>query len=86
MTESGQRYQDEPCEGRIVVGVSGSLVVGAGSGGRLRRGLRRSVTAYCVKHAGCPVLAVPRPVLQRELGALHRRNAWHLPGRPVPRR
>ncbi|MER5639103.1 universal stress protein [Kitasatospora sp. NPDC002227] len=60
------------------------LVVGAGSGSRLRRGLRPSVTAYCVKHASCPVLAVPRPGLQRELEALHRRNAWHLPTAPAP--
>ncbi|GAA2157427.1 hypothetical protein GCM10009760_59610 [Kitasatospora kazusensis] len=54
------------------------LAVGAGSGSRLRRGLRSSVTAYCVKHAACPVLVVPQPMLQRELEALHRRNLWHL--------
>ncbi|MFJ1708043.1 universal stress protein [Kitasatospora sp. NPDC088346] len=56
------------------------LVVGAG-GGLLRRGLRPSVTAYCVRRAGCPVLAVPRPALQRDLADLHRRNRWHLPAR-----
>ncbi|MFE9428489.1 universal stress protein [Kitasatospora sp. NPDC006697] len=36
----------------LVLGTSRSL---------LRRGLRRSVTAHCVRHAGCPVLAVPAP-------------------------
>ncbi|WP_281292795.1 universal stress protein [Kitasatospora viridis] len=36
------------------------LVVGAGRG-LLRRGLRRSVTAHCLRHAGCPVLTVPGP-------------------------
>ncbi|WP_329493493.1 universal stress protein [Kitasatospora herbaricolor] len=55
------------------------LVVGAGGGSLLRRGLRPSVTAHCVKHASCPVLAVPRPPLHRELAAIHRRIAWHLP-------
>ncbi|MFC8450094.1 universal stress protein [Kitasatospora sp. NPDC057223] len=69
---------------RIAADPGDVLVVGAGSGGWLHRGLRPSVTAYCVRHAGCPVLAVPRPVLQRELEALHRRNAWHLPSRSVP--
>ncbi|GAA1261204.1 universal stress protein [Kitasatospora nipponensis] len=54
------------------------LVVGAGSGGVLRRVLRPSVTRHCVEHARCPVVAVPRPTLQRELEALHRRNSWHL--------
>ncbi|GAA0673399.1 hypothetical protein GCM10010193_27660 [Kitasatospora atroaurantiaca] len=61
------------------------LVVGAGSGW-LRRGLRPSVSAYCVKHAACPVLAVPRPTLQRELETFRRRNAWHLPTEPAPSR
>ncbi|MBV6698965.1 universal stress protein [Kitasatospora aureofaciens] len=48
------------------------LVLGAGSRGRLARVLRPSVTAYCVRHATCPVLAVPKPPLQRELEALER--------------
>ncbi|MCX5208812.1 universal stress protein [Kitasatospora sp. NBC_00240] len=60
------------------------LVVGTGTGSWLRRGLRPSVTAYCVWHAACPVLAVPRPALQRELETLHRRNFWHLPTEPAP--
>ncbi|MEV4616874.1 universal stress protein [Kitasatospora sp. NPDC049258] len=61
------------------------LVVGAG-GGLLRRGLRPSVTGYCVRRAGCAVLAVPRPVLQHDLAELHRRNRWHLPAEPLPSR
>ncbi|MEV7022593.1 universal stress protein [Kitasatospora sp. NPDC093558] len=48
------------------------LVLGAGSRGRLGRLLWPSVTAYCVRHATCPVLAVPKPPLQRELEALER--------------
>ncbi|MFF4926383.1 universal stress protein [Kitasatospora sp. NPDC001261] len=49
------------------------LVLGAGrERGRLARLVRPSVTAYCVRHAACPVLAVPRPPLQRELEALER--------------
>ncbi|WP_457033341.1 universal stress protein [Kitasatospora sp. P5_F3] len=60
------------------------LVLGAGSGSWLRRGLRPSVTAYCVKRAACPTLVVPQPTLQRELEALHRRNLWHLPSAPAP--
>ncbi|MFF2351458.1 universal stress protein [Kitasatospora sp. NPDC058115] len=48
------------------------LVLGAGSRGALARALRPSVTAYCTRHAGCPVLAVPKPPLQRELEALRR--------------
>lgn len=62
------------------------LVVGAGGGSALRRFLRPSVTAYCVKHAGCPVLAVPRPALQRELAQFERRTTWHLPLETVPSR
>ncbi|MFC9330173.1 universal stress protein [Kitasatospora sp. NPDC057015] len=62
------------------------LVVGAGGGSLLRRGLRPSVTAHCVRHASCPVLAVPRPSLHRELEAFHRRNVWHLPTTPAPSR
>ncbi|MEV7929286.1 universal stress protein [Kitasatospora sp. NPDC088779] len=49
------------------------LVLGAGSSrGCLSRALRPSVTAYCVRHASCPVLAVPRPPLQRDLEAMER--------------
>ncbi|GAA2230930.1 MULTISPECIES: universal stress protein [Kitasatospora] len=49
------------------------LVIGAGHGSRLRP----SVARYCLRHATCPVLAVPRPELQRELE--HRRY-WPLRG------
>ncbi|WP_228718107.1 universal stress protein [Kitasatospora acidiphila] len=59
------------------------LVLGA-SGSLLRRGLRRSVVSYCVEHAVCPVLAVPRPALQHELESLRRRHLWHLPTEPLP--
>ncbi|MGA5821661.1 universal stress protein [Kitasatospora sp. NPDC094028] len=49
------------------------LVLGAGhERGRLSRLLRPSVAAYCVRHAACPVLTVPRPALQRDLEALER--------------
>ncbi|MER6398295.1 universal stress protein [Kitasatospora sp. NPDC001603] len=50
------------------------LVLGAGGRGALARALRPSVTAYCVRHAACPVLAVPRPPLQRDLEALERHH------------
>ncbi|WP_316525385.1 universal stress protein [Kitasatospora brasiliensis] len=49
------------------------LVLGAGrERGRLARLVHPSVTAYCVRHASCPVLAVPHPPLQRDLEALER--------------
>ncbi|MEV7188451.1 universal stress protein [Kitasatospora sp. NPDC093102] len=58
------------------------LVLGAGrERGRLARLVHPSTTAYCVRHATCPVLAVPRPPLQRELEALER--AHGLPREPV---
>ncbi|MEU1506195.1 universal stress protein [Kitasatospora sp. NPDC005748] len=50
------------------------LVLGAGGRGALARALRPSVTAYCVRHAACPVLAVPKPPLQRDLEALERHH------------
>ncbi|MCX4748404.1 universal stress protein [Kitasatospora sp. NBC_01287] len=53
------------------------LVVGAG--GRRWWRLRPSVSGHCVRRAGCPVLTVPRPPLQRELAVIERRNACHLP-------
>nr|WP_280696383.1 universal stress protein [Kitasatospora sp. GP82] len=55
------------------------LVVGAGGGRRLRP----SVAKYCLRHASCPVLAVPRPPLQRELercghwSVRNLRTLWH---------
>ncbi|MFH8384412.1 universal stress protein [Kitasatospora sp. NPDC018058] len=49
------------------------LVLGASrERGCLSRLIRPSVTAYCVRHATCPVLTVPRPPLQRDLEALER--------------
>ncbi|MFJ3794450.1 universal stress protein [Kitasatospora sp. NPDC090091] len=63
---------------------AGDLLVVGQSGGLLRRRLRRSVTAYCVREAGCSVLTVSRPELQHELEVLHRRNQWHLPVGPAP--
>jgi nucleotide-binding universal stress UspA family protein len=48
------------------------LVIGAGGGPWWRR-LRPSVARYCLRKAGCPVLTVPRPELQRELDRLVRR-------------
>ena len=44
------------------------LVVGAGRRGLLSRLWRGTVTRYCVRHARCPVLAVPQPVTAREMG------------------
>ncbi|WP_280717909.1 universal stress protein [Kitasatospora sp. MAP5-34] len=57
-----------------------TLVIGAGRG----RWLLPSVARYCLRHATCPVLAVPRPALQRELETYHRRTLWHLRTEPVP--
>ncbi|MEV0530698.1 universal stress protein [Kitasatospora sp. NPDC050463] len=57
------------------------LVLGAGGRGALARALRPSVTGYCIRHAACPVLAVPRPPLQRELEALERHH--HVRVRPL---
>ncbi|MFB7616260.1 universal stress protein [Kitasatospora sp. NPDC056181] len=59
------------------------LVLGAGVRGVLARALRPSVTAYCVRHATCPVLAVPKPPLQRELEALERHRPLLRPLRPL---
>ncbi|AUG77819.1 hypothetical protein CFP65_3009 [Kitasatospora sp. MMS16-BH015] len=56
------------------------LVVGAGRG----RWWRPSVARYALRHATCPVLAVPRPALQRELESYHRRSLLHLPHEPLP--
>ena len=44
------------------------LVVGAGQRGLLSRLWRGRVSRYCLRHARCPVLAVPQPVTARELG------------------
>ncbi|WP_031074912.1 universal stress protein [Streptomyces sp. NRRL WC-3742] len=68
--------------GPALVGLAdrpGDLLVLGRSGGLLRRGFRRPVTAYCVRRAACPVLAVPGPALLQDLEALRRRARWHLP-------
>ncbi|MFJ8627961.1 universal stress protein [Kitasatospora sp. NPDC093550] len=65
----------------------GDLLVLGQSGSPLRRRLRRSVSAYCARKAGCPVLTVPVPALLtelHELEAVHRRARWHLTARPAP--
>jgi nucleotide-binding universal stress UspA family protein len=41
------------------------LVVGSRQRALLRRMLRGSTAAYCVNHADCPVLVVPRPPLAK---------------------
>ncbi|MFI5530287.1 universal stress protein [Kitasatospora sp. NPDC051853] len=60
------------------------VVVGAGSGSRLRRGLRASVPAECLRRVVCPVLVVPRPPLQREWEGRSWRHLWQLPVEAVP--
>lgn len=54
------------------------LVVGAGRRSRWHRACSRSVSRYCLAHAGCPVLAVPPSPLEAELAVAHRRNLWRL--------
>jgi nucleotide-binding universal stress UspA family protein len=44
------------------------LVVGAGRRGALSRLWRGRVSRYCLRHARCPVLAIPQPATARELG------------------
>lgn len=43
------------------------LVVGASERHRPRRWWHRSVSAYCVRHARCPVLSVPLPEFARTM-------------------
>lgn len=50
------------------------LVVGAGRRGRLRHALHAGTARYCLAHAHCPVIAVPPPALQAELGTGLRRR------------
>ncbi|WP_369382816.1 universal stress protein [Streptomyces sp. cg36] len=62
------RYADRPTD---------LLLVGAGSARLLKRLFTSSVTAYCFRHAQCPVLSVPAPALVREYGKGARRwNGW----------
>lgn len=46
------------------------LVVGAGERRGLHRWWHRSVSAYCVRHARCPVLCVPLPEFARTMRRL----------------
>ncbi len=55
------------------------LIIGRGHG-LVRRALYGSVSRYCVNHARCPVVAVPRPQLARGLW----RARWSLRLRGVP--
>lgn len=77
---SGLAVRGEPGASLVAVadGPDDVLIVGAGEGRWWRR-LRPSVSGYCVRRAGCPVLTVPRPQLQRDLAEIERRNAYHLP-------
>jgi nucleotide-binding universal stress UspA family protein len=72
--------------GRILVTIASSgdlLVVGAGHRGLLARMASGSVSHYCLTHARCPVLAIPPPVLARELGhGLLGWVFWHRPLTP----
>ncbi len=53
------------------------LVVGTGSAGTVRRIFTYSVTAYCFRHAPCPVLGVPGSPLAREYRkGIRRWNGW----------
>ena len=58
--------------GRALVSVASQagdlLVVGTGRHGGLSRLLHGTVSRYCVAHARCPVLAVPPPTLELEVG------------------
>lgn len=54
------------------------LVVGAGRRGRVRRLLHPSVARHCLRHAVCPVLAVPRSPLHDVLEGVRRRKTWRL--------
>lgn len=62
----------------IADGEDDILVVGAGRRSYCHRAFSRSVSRYCLAHAGCPVLAVPPSPLEAELTSAHRRNTWRL--------
>jgi nucleotide-binding universal stress UspA family protein len=59
------------------------LVVGAGHRGPLAQVVNGRVSRYCLAHARCPVLAVPPPVLAREVShGLLGWMFWHRPLTP----
>ncbi|MFI9080838.1 universal stress protein [Streptomyces sioyaensis] len=68
--------RDEP--GRALVTVAKTagdlLVVSTGRRGKLRRLFQRSVSRYCLAHAGCTVIAVPPPRMLADLKRATRRG------------
>jgi nucleotide-binding universal stress UspA family protein len=60
------------------------LVVGAGRRGAVRHPVSAHVSRYCLAHAGCPVVAVPPPDLDRAAG--HGLRGWTFRHRALPHR
>jgi nucleotide-binding universal stress UspA family protein len=60
----------EPGPALVDIADSGDdlLLVGAGRRGVLSRLWRGRVSRYCLRHARCPVLAIPQPATAREMG------------------
>jgi nucleotide-binding universal stress UspA family protein len=71
-----QLCAEQGTPGRVLTGLADSdddlIVVGAGRPNPVRRALRPCVARYCVAHATCPVLVVPRSSLARQLDHRHR--------------
>jgi len=65
--------------GPILVGAASQdgdrLVVGAGRRGTFGRLRHGKVSRYCLAHAGCPVIAVPSPALDRAAARAARASA-----------
>jgi nucleotide-binding universal stress UspA family protein len=65
--------------GPILVGAASRdgdrLVVGAGRRGTFGRFHHGKVSRYCLAHAGCPVIAVPSPALDRAAARAARASA-----------
>jgi len=57
------------------------LVIGAGRRGALRRLVSATVSRYCLRHARCPVIAVPPASLAAEAHGWH---GWRLRHRMEP--
>jgi nucleotide-binding universal stress UspA family protein len=72
--------------GKILTGLACQpgdlLVIGSGRRGTLRRLGRRGVAAYCLANGNCPVLAIPPPLLTREVG--YGLRSWTFRGRLDP--
>ena len=66
--------------GQVLVGAASAasdlLVIGAGRRGTPLRLASGRVSRYCLRHAHCPVLAVPPPALARQ--ASHGLRGWAL--------